>query len=169
MKLSGKLMIAPLIAIGFLVALGSASYYALTVQQDAAYSFYTGVFERYQAAARVENAVGSVHAGIYRVLSVSEAIGSERLARETAEFKRKLAAAQADLRKIAADGSAEEALLSAARTRLAEYVKAADLAIELGSVDANTGAAAMQTADFAFIEMSKSLAQVVELERKEAE
>ena len=33
MKLSAKLMIAPLVAIGFLIALASAGYYALTVQQ----------------------------------------------------------------------------------------------------------------------------------------
>ena len=36
MKLSGKLMIAPLVAIGFLVALALAGFYALTLQQAAA-------------------------------------------------------------------------------------------------------------------------------------
>jgi methyl-accepting chemotaxis protein len=63
----------------------------------------------------------------------------------------------------------QQQTVAAAGAKLAEYIKAADLAIELGSVDVNTGTAAMQTADQAFIEMSKILATVVESERKTAQ
>ena len=64
MKLSRKLMIAPLVAIGFLVALALAGFYALTLQQDAADSFYQGTFSRFESAADTETTVGKVHAGI---------------------------------------------------------------------------------------------------------
>ena len=70
MKLSSKLMIAPLVAIGFLVALALAGYYALTLQQEAADSFYEGTFSRYEYATDTETNVGKVHAGIYRLLNI---------------------------------------------------------------------------------------------------
>ena len=158
MKLSGKLMIAPMVAIGFMIALALAGYYALTLQQKAADSFYEGTFSRYESATNTETAVGKVHAGIYRLLNIGESIGAERAAKEAAAYKKQLAAAATSFKKLAG-GSA----------KLADYIKAADLAIELGSVDVNTGTAAMQTAEQAYLEMAKILEDVVETERKMAE
>jgi len=166
MKLSGKLMIAPLVAIGFLVALALAGYYALTLQQDAADSFYQGTFSRYESASDTENTVGKVHAGIYRLLNIGESIGAERAAQEAAAYRKQLASAQTSFKKLAGGTAAQQKLVVAAGTKLAEYVKAADLAIELGSVDVNTGTAAMQTADQAYLEMAKILETVVDSERK---
>ncbi len=169
MKLSGKLMIAPLVAIGFLVALAMAGFYALTLQQRAADNFYQGIFSRYQAAVQTETAVGKVHAGIYRLLNLSDAIGAERTAQEAAAYKQQLTMAQNSFRKLTGRTEEEQKQVQAAGAKLAEYIKAADLAIRLGSVDVNTGTAAMQTADQAFVEMAKILAAVVEAERHTAE
>ena len=74
MKLSVKLMIAPLVAIAFLIALGAASYSALSLQQKAADSFYQGVFGRYKSVVEAGSTMGDVHAGIYRLLSLSGAV-----------------------------------------------------------------------------------------------
>jgi methyl-accepting chemotaxis protein len=169
MKLSGKLMIAPLVAIGFLVALALAGYYALTLQQAAADNFYQGIFTRYESAVATETAVGKVHAGIYRLLNIGDSIGAERAAREAAAYKKQLAAAQDSFKKLSGGNAEQQKNVAAAGAKLAEYIKAADLAIELGSVDVNTGTAAMQTADQAFLEMAKILEAVVESERKMAE
>jgi methyl-accepting chemotaxis protein len=169
MKLSGKLMIAPLVAIGFLVALAAASYYALTVQQRAADDFYRGVFGRYKAVVGIEGSLGDVQAGIYRLLSIAEGIDAARLAKEAGEYKQRLADAQKQLTGLAEASADGKALMQSATAKLAEYAKAVDLAIELGSVDANTGAAAMQTADFAYLGLAKDLAALVEAERKLAE
>jgi len=169
MKLSAKLMIAPLVAIGFLIVLALAGFYALTLQQTAADNFYQGIFTRYQSAVQTETAVGKVHAGIYRLLNIGESIGAERAAKEAAAYKQQLSAAQASFKKLEGGSEGQRKQVAAAGAKLAEYIKAADLAIELGSVDVNTGTAAMQTADQAFIEMAKNLEGVVESERKIAE
>src|SRR6185436_21109602 len=169
MKLSAKLMIAPLVAIGFLVALALAGYYALTLQQEAADSFYQGTFSRYESATDTETTVGKVHAGIYRLLNIGDAIGAERAAKEAATYKKQLAAAQASFRKLEGGNAGQQKQVLAAGAKLAEYIKAADLAIELGSVDVNTGTAAMQTADQAYQEMAKIFEAVVENERKTAQ
>ncbi len=169
MKISGKLMIAPLVAIGFLAALGAASYYALTVQQRAADAFYEGVFGRYKAVVGADSIVGDVHAGIYRLLSISDAIGEDRLAKEAGDFKRRLAEAQTSLTELAKQSSDDKKLLADAIAKLKEYAKAADLAIDLATVDANTGTAAMQTADFAYKDMTRDLDALVAAEQKRAE
>jgi methyl-accepting chemotaxis protein len=169
MKLSAKLMIAPLVAIAFLIALASAGYYALTLQQEAADNFYQGIFTRYESAVETETSVGKVHAGIYRLLNISESIGAERAEKEAAAYKKQLAAAQVAFKKLAGGSAEQQKLVVAAGAKLADYIKAADLAIELGSVDVNTGTAAMQTADQAYLEMAKILETVVESERKMAQ
>ncbi len=162
-------MIAPLVAIAFLIALALAGYYALTLQQAAADSFYQGTFSRYESATDTETAVGKVHAGIYRLLNIGESIGAERAAREAAAYKKQLGAAQASFKKLAGGSAEQQKKVLAAGAKLADYIKAADLAIELGSVDVNTGTAAMQTADQAYLEMAQILADVVEFERKMAQ
>src|SRR4029079_11031462 len=123
MKLSGKLMIAPLVAIGFLVALALAGFYALTLQQDAADSFYQGTFTRFEHAADTETNVGKVHAGIYRLLNISDSIGAERAAKEAAAYKKQLAAAQASFRKLEGGSAEQQKQVVAAGAKLAEYIK----------------------------------------------
>jgi len=173
MKLSGKLMIAPLVAIGFLVALGAASYSALKIQQDAAESFYQGVFGRYKSVVQADGVMGDVHAGIYRLLSISGAVDENRISAEAGQIKWRLEEVRNTLTQLAAlsedaDGS-DTTLLVSAIEKLAKYAKAVDLAIELSVVDVNTGTAAMQTADFAYLEMTKDLAALVEAEQKRAD
>ena len=114
MKLAAKLMIAPLVAIGFLVALALAGYYALTLQQEAADSFYQGTFSRYESATDTETTVGKVHAGIYRLLNIGEAIGAERAAKEAAAYKKQLAAAQASFKKLEGGSAEQQKLVVAA-------------------------------------------------------
>ena len=172
MKLSVKLMIAPLVAIAFLIALGAASYSALSLQQKAADSFYQGVFGRYKSVVEAGSTMGDVHAGIYRLLSLSGAVDEARMIAETGEIKWRLEEAKNQITQLANlsdKGQAGDALLDSAVQKLDKYAKAVELAIELGSVDANTGAAAMQTADFAYQEMTKDLAALVEAERNRAE
>src|SRR6185436_16828609 len=108
-------------------------------------------------------------AGIYRLLNIGDAIGAERAARDATSYKMQLATAQATFQKLSGGNAEQQKLVQAARAKLAEYIKAADLAIELGSVDVNTGTAAMQTADQAFQELAKIFEAVVENERKTAQ
>ena len=172
MKLSVKLMIAPLVAIAFLVALGAASYSALTLQKDAAEKFYQGVFGRYKSVVEAGSVMGDVHAGIYRLLSLSGKVDENRLIAEAGEIKWRLEEAKNQITQLANlsdQGQAGDALLDSALQKLDKYGKAVELAIELATVDANTGAAAMQTADLAYQEMTRDLEALVEAERNKAE
>jgi hypothetical protein len=120
MKLSGKLLIAPLVAIGFLVTLACAGFYALTLQQAAADNFYQGIFSRYEAAVQTETAVGKVHAGIYRLLNLSESMGADRAAQEAAAYKKQLTVAQDHFKKLVGRNAEEQKQVQAAGAKLAE-------------------------------------------------
>jgi methyl-accepting chemotaxis protein len=172
MKLSVKLMIAPLVAIAFLVALGAASYSALTLQKDAAEGFYQGVFGRYKSVVEAGSVMGDVHAGIYRLLSLSGKVDDARLIAEAGEIKWRLEEAKntiTQLANLSDQGQSGDAILDSALKKLDTYAKAVELAIELGSADPNTGAAAMQTADVAYEAMTKDLEALVQAERNKAE
>jgi methyl-accepting chemotaxis protein len=172
MKLSVKLMIAPLVAIAFLIALGAASYSALTLQKDAAEGFYQGVFGRYKSVVEAGSVMGDVHAGIYRLLSLSGRVEDSRLIAESGEIKWRLEEAKNQITQLANlsdKGQAGDAVLDSALQKLEKYAKAVELAIELGTVDANTGAAAMQTADLAYQEMQQDLEALIQAERNKAE
>ena len=171
MKLSLKLMIAPLVAIAFLVALGAASYSALTLQQQAADKFYQGVFGRYKSVVEAGSVMGDVHAGIYRLLSLSSTVDHTRLIAETGEVKWRLEEAKNQLSQLASlsdKGQAGDAVLDSALNKLDKYAKAIEKAIDL-TVDAGTGTAAMQAADSAYQELTRDLAMLVEAERNKAE
>jgi methyl-accepting chemotaxis protein len=172
MKLSVKLMIAPLVAIAFLVALGAASYSALTLQKDAADKFYEGVFGRYKSVVEAGSVIGDIHAGIYRLLSISGSVDKNRLIAETGEVKWRLEEAKNQLSQLASlrdKGESGDAVLDSALVKLDTYAKAVELAIDFSTVDAQNGTAAMQTADVAYQELTKDLAALVEAERNKAE
>ncbi len=172
MKLSVKLMIAPLVAIGFLVALGAASYSALTLQQEAAEKFYQGVFGRYRNVVEVGSVMGDVHAGIYRLLSLSGAIDENRMVAEAGDVKWRLEEAKSSLSRLASltdKGQTGDVLLDSATGKLEKYAQAVEVAMALGGSNAGNGTTAMQSADTAYQELAKDLAALVEAERNKAE
>jgi methyl-accepting chemotaxis protein len=116
--------------------------------------------------------LGDVHAGIYRLLSLSGAVEESRMIAEAGEVKWRLEEAKNTIMQLASlsdKGEAGDTLLDSAVQKLDKYAKAVELAIDLGTVDANTGTAAMQTADFAYQELTKDFAALVEAERNKAE
>ncbi|HEX6266035.1 MAG TPA: MCP four helix bundle domain-containing protein, partial [Burkholderiales bacterium] len=173
MKLSVKLMIAPLVAIGFLIALGAASYSALTLQQEAADKFYQGVFGRYKSVVEIGSVVGDVHAGIYRLLSLSGAADENSMVAAAGEVKWRLEEAKNTLTQLSALGEdpsrRDVMLLTSATEKLAQYAEAVEVAIALGTSNANNGTTAMQSADDAYQAMTADLAALVEAERNKAE
>jgi len=173
MRLSFKLMIAPLVAIAFLIGLGAASYSALTLQQEAADKFYQGVFGRYKSVVEIGSVVGDVHAGIYRLLSLSGAADESNMVAAAGEVKWRLEEAKNTLTQLSTlgedPGRRDVMLLTSATEKLAQYAQAVEVSIALGTTNANNGTTAMQSADAAYQAMTADLAALVETERNKAE
>jgi len=173
MRLSFKLMIAPLVAIAFLIGLGAASYSALTLQQEAADKFYQGVFGRYKSVVEIGSVVGDVHAGIYRLLSLSGTADENSMVAAAGEVKWRLEEAKNTLTQLSTLGEdpsrRDVMLLTSATEKLAQYAQAVEVSIALGTTNANNGTTAMQSADAAYQAMTADLAALVETERNKAE
>jgi len=166
-------MVAPLVAIAFLIGLGAASYSALTLQQEAADKFYQGVFGRYKSVVEIGSVVGDVHAGIYRLLSLSGTADENSMVAAAGEVKWRLEEAKNTLTQLSTLGEdpsrRDVMLLTSATEKLAQYAQAVEVSIALGTTNANNGTTAMQSADAAYQAMTADLAALVETERNKAE
>src|SRR5476649_2691495 len=89
MKLSSKLLLAPMIIIALLAILACVTYVSLSHQKRSTTEMYQQRFKQYEEIARVLNQVNQVHASAYKVLSWSganfdrmrvDALGKEQLA-----------------------------------------------------------------------------------------
>ena len=172
MKLSARLMVAPLVSIACLTGVGIAAHSTLALQEEAADQLERGVFGRYRKAMEAGRAVGDAHASTYRVFNIASGIDAERYQRETGAIKRRLTEVSDVLGQLTSgsdEASGGAGALGAARAKLAKYTEAVNLAIELATVDPLTGTAAMQAADVAYQEMKQDLAALVEQERSSAE
>jgi methyl-accepting chemotaxis protein len=167
MKLRAKLLLLP--------AIGGASLVALCVlvtlmqlRSNRELSNLADVrFENYASANRVEGELAAMHAEAYRTILWIDTLQAsvvngrrEALVQRGKALVEKLGAMHAAAN---ADGAARLDTLKAAAQK---YAKAVDDAIDLASVDANTGLAAMQTADGQYTAVSKVAAELLETERR---
>jgi methyl-accepting chemotaxis protein len=167
MKLRVKLLLLP--------AIGGASLVALCVlvtlmqlRSNRELSHLADVrFEGYASAYRIEGELSSMHAEAYRTIlwidTLQAAVVKGRrdaLVQRGSALGEKLRAMRGE---VDAEGVARLDTLAAAT---AKYAKAVDDAIDMASVDANTGLAAMQTADAQYKAASRVAAELLETERR---
>ncbi len=169
MKLGHRLLLAPVATALVVLAAGQCD----TFLQDRADAEVAAVVEEndkvLREAAKISALLHEMHASVYRTVSI---IGSLDNARTQAYLKS--VAAQADLVRSRLDqlkrpgASAEfDGSIQAASKLIVDYRKQVDSAIDMASVDANTGIAAMQSADATFSNLKKDVAGLTD--RLEAE
>ena len=160
MKLGHKLLLAPVVTAAVVLAAGQLDSYLLNRSNAQAVAGFGEDMEEVRVLGGLQADVNQVHVEVYRMMTI---IGS--LDEATVAAKRKDVATKSEAMKVVLEGQiAKEAADSAlrpdmetAQTQLASYVKKTDMAIDLASVDANTGVAAMQGADEAYAALIQSL------------
>jgi methyl-accepting chemotaxis protein len=165
MKLGHKLMAAPAVAATVLVLTMGISVWVMESSREASEASHRGVLRLQTALTHVEQQIAEEHVLLYRSMAV---IGS--LSDSDVAMKRKFLAANVgktneEVRQVMSwlgtegEGSKLGALLQAA---ISKYVKAADNALDMATIDPNTGVAAMQTADSEFAEARKLLQRLAD-------
>ena len=164
MKLQLKLLSAPLLTAS--VMLGSG-------QIDALLSVHNAAAER--AAERVrlhdlkivsglQDQLSLAHAGVYRTLTLIASLDDKKTKAVRADLGQQLEEIKRSFANVAA-GYPQDSALQVSIARIAEnvdkYRKQTDAAIDLSSVDPNTGVAAMQTADSTFSELAGDAKDIV--------
>jgi methyl-accepting chemotaxis protein len=164
MKLGIKLLIAPLLTA--VVVMLSSQINTIFMTREAANSQASSnnSLEQFKTVARVQQQLGQIHASVYRTVGLIGSLDDAKVQAFRSEVSRQIGVIKRDAGTLAENPAADAALRSAVAeidSQLDKYAKQADSAIDLSSVDPNTGIAAMQSADSAFISLGKTAAGIV--------
>ena len=168
MKLLNKILLAPGIALIFLVAVGLTGYFALSSQRQALNDLVRIRQEHARVANDFVEGVLSVHSNIYRIFTWSANIDEAKLDKTAkAQFDRvdKMGLAFGKWLSQPEINGQERELGKKMQVALLKYKKSIVQAIDLATVDVNTGLSAMQTADDDFKALDKLGTQLVVVEK----
>jgi methyl-accepting chemotaxis protein len=170
LKLSKKLLVAPLVVTLFLMILGLVSYLNLSSQRAIIEDIFNNRFKAYQTSATIVRDVANVHANLYKVINWANAkydekkidlLGKEQIATldRTTDIIGKA---------LQRKGVTQEGIESyqAVMNHLVEYKKSCFSAIDLASTDLNMATMFMGTADDKYQLLNKSLHVLLDHEAK---
>ncbi|MDM4767909.1 methyl-accepting chemotaxis protein [Pelomonas sp. SE-A7] len=171
MKLATKLLLAPVLTA--VVALSAGLVNAVLIGREAGrMQTQAGVAQdRYKTLASVQFQLGQVHVAAYRTVGLVASLDDAKVKSIRGELGNQLAGVKRTLEATVgadADAAMREAMAASSKA-LDAYAKAADVAIDLATVDPNTGIAAMQQADAAHEALKTALGRVVAHDEQAAE
>jgi methyl-accepting chemotaxis protein len=169
MKILHKVLVAPAIAMVFLLILGGTSYTMLTHQRAILTDLIGNRFSSYQLAADSARQIGEVHAEVYRLFTWIGNLKADKIKQITTKELAKIDEVAGKVTQFGARPEADPAereIVQSLLKKLAKYKTAVDTAIDLSTVDVNTGMSAMQTADYDFQDVNQDFRQLVDLETK---
>ena len=164
MKLRSKLIAAPLGTA--IVALAAGAGYALWSQLERAaeVSAAQRAFQQAAALGEARTQVAAVHAGAYRVMAILASLDEAQVKAFDDSARQQLDAigqSLAGMSRTESEGDGSRERLDALAAHLATYRTQVAKAIEMSSVDANMGVAAMKAADQGFARLTATMNEVV--------
>ena len=170
LKLSNKMLIAPVVVIVFLLISGAVSYLSQSQQRSALEEIFGVRFKSFQTSARLIKDATSVHANLYKVISWATAnYDAKKIDELGKEQIKTLDEAAATVEKVLkAPGLVKDVgdAYKAVRADLADYRKDAFEAIDLASSDVNYATTFMEKAEGKFQLLYKQLNALLELETR---
>ncbi|MFN7727048.1 MAG: methyl-accepting chemotaxis protein [Rubrivivax sp.] len=158
MKLGPKLLAAPLATALILLAVGGFNSLLTWRANQAIQEATASRLADYKTVAAVQEQLAAVHASVYRTVALIASMDEASTKAFRQQLKNQLDGAQRTLTSVA-DNSQDAALsevVALAGTQVQKYLKQADEAIDLSSVDPNTGVAALETAEASFTALAKT-------------
>jgi methyl-accepting chemotaxis protein len=168
-KILHKILVAPAVAMAFLVLVGAVSYGALRQQDAALEDLARTRLQAYQLAADSAQELAVVHSNVYRLITWLSGLKEDRVRQITTEQKQKIDAVHAAITGFAARpgvSQEERGQAALALAELAKYRQSVESAIDLSAGDTLTGATAMQLADKQFLAVLKHFEGLVQLEKR---
>ena len=164
MKLAMKLLAAPLLTA--IVVFGAGQVDSLVVSRAATANraTFAAQLDDFRTLASAQEQLAQVHAGVYRTVALIASLDEPKIKSYRADLARQLAGVKRVAAGVVESRSADEALTAGVATldkQIDKYLAQADSAIDLSSVDPNTGIAAMQGADATFTALTASMGAVV--------
>ena len=161
MKLGHKLLLAPVMTAVVVLAAGQIDSFLLGRSNKQAVAAFGEHIGEVRSLSSLQSDVNLAHVEVYRMMSIISSLDEAVVQAKRKDLGVRSTGVVAQLDKhitAEAEGSELRQGLEAARQQLGIYFKKVDEAIDLASVDANTGVAAMQGADEAYTALSQLLA-----------
>src|SRR4051795_11443825 len=150
MRIWHKILIAPILAIAFLLGFGAISYGVVSQQNRALDDLAKKRLEGVSVAMDAQNDFAEVHSNVYRLFTWIANMSEEKVKKAIVEHRAKIDAVSANLNKFRSQphlSDAERANIDAVLPLIAKYKKLSEDAIDLSTGDVSTGAMMMQAAD----------------------
>jgi methyl-accepting chemotaxis protein len=171
MKLRTKLMLAPGLTGAMLIATLGASIWVLNWYGSKSDQAHTGVLAAYTKVSAVQNQLAEMHTQLYRTVTIAGSMDDKAI-KAMREKQGSALKTLAEETTKTADASTDEGIQKDLRTFVGDvgkYRKSADAAIDLATVDANTGVAALQSADVDYKSLNTLLGSVIERVKKRSD
>ncbi len=164
MNIYKKILIAPMLAVGFLLVTVGAGYFALSRQGAALEDVYQVRFKQYQITSRASQQLAEAHSGVYRLFTWLKNYTEAKIKENGKQLDSSIEKSVADVQAFsqAAGLSAEDA--KAAKQileKMDEYRKNVAQSVSVASLDVNTAMAMMQVSDKLFQEINAKLVVLV--------
>lgn len=164
MKLGLKLLAAPLLTACVMLAAGQIDAVLSARNAEAERAADQTRLHDLKMVSGLQDQLSLVHAGVYRTLTLVASLDDKKIRAIRASFGQQLEQIKHSFAAVAAR-YARDATLQSSVTLIGgdidSYQKQADAAIDLSSVDPNTGIAAMQNADGTFADLAQHARDVV--------
>lgn len=164
MKLGAKLLAAPLATATVVLAGGQLSNWMLSREAATVRADFQERLSDFKTVGSVQLQLGQLHASVYRSVALVASTDEAALRTFRAGLKTQLEGAKRTIATVVDNGEVDPALREAVDRvgpQIDSYLKQADEAIDLSSVDPNTGIAALQSADKSFQALAATAAVIV--------
>ncbi len=167
MTIFKKILIAPVVAVLFLLLIFGTGYWSLQRQGEALDDVYLKRFQHYQATSAASLGLSGVHSGVYRLFTWLKNYNEAKIKETGAKLDKAIGATITDMQSFAKSPDltpdearqAKDILLS-----LADYRKNVSGSVDVSTVDVNTAMAMMQASDSIFQGLSKKFDDLVKLQ-----
>ncbi|MFH1081643.1 MAG: methyl-accepting chemotaxis protein [Pseudomonadota bacterium] len=173
LKLSVKMMFAPIVVLLFLIAMSIVSYFGIANQKTALDDIFNKRFLGYQHSAEIAEDITNVHANLYKSVTWMNAKFDTKKVDELASAQKLIISKNIALvQKILKDDSLlqeEKKIYQKALGQITEYQAAAVGVIEMVAADINAATMFMSNAEEKYTNLNQTLKALLQLERKLSE
>jgi methyl-accepting chemotaxis protein len=160
MKLASKLLAAPLLTAVVVFSAGQINALMMSRAASANGAGFEAQLQDYRTLDSAQEQVSQVHIGVYRTMALIASLDEPKIKAYRADLARQMGGVKRVVSVIVESHGGDAELRDVAARfgkQIDTYQAQADSAIDLASVDPNTGIAAMQGADSTFAGLSKTM------------
>jgi methyl-accepting chemotaxis protein len=164
MNLGKKLLAAPLLTAALVLSVGAVGTVMQGRGAEQSRVAFKHDMESFSTITSVQEQLAHTHAGVYKTVALMASLDDAKVKAFRASLAKQVEGMKRTLSGLSAtEGTGEEvkAGLASLAQQLDKYGKLADSAIDLSTVDPNTGIAAMQGADASFTAASSAVGGLV--------